>query len=298
MANDLAVINTLLDSIPKEVDDSTRALAGRGNGGKRISIKGGVFRKYVGGKEVGRIDSRSLEVIIVRVAPTPSRTYYNAAYQEGQKIAPVCWSSDSNAPDASVKTPQAKSCRECPFSAKGSGPSNTTACRIQWRTAVVLPHDPSGDVMQLVVPGKSAFGKEKEGYWPLQEYGRMLGARSISVTRVVTEMKFDTTANAPCILFRPVAVVPESDRATILAQGDSPEAVSAITLNVYQTDEGDGEVAPPAGEDLFASPPPAAPTFTPPAQEFAEPKVRQTSETPTASATPDVASVIKKWSKK
>jgi hypothetical protein len=288
MSKDL-VISTLLDSIPKEVDESTRALAGRG-GSKRISLKGGVFRKYVGGKEVGRIDSRSLEVVFVRVAPTPSRMYYNSTYQEGQKIAPLCWSTDSNTPDLAVKTPQAKSCRECPFSAKGSGPANTTACRIHWRTAVVMPNDPTGDVMQFVVPGKSAFGKEENGYWPLQEYGRMLGARSISITRVVTEMKFDTNANAPRVMFRPVAVVPETDRAVILSQGDSSDAISAVTLNVYQTDEG-VDVAPVEPAVEVSAPVVEAPV------EFEEPKVRQTSE-PTPAASADVASVIKKWSKK
>lgn len=293
MSKDLA-ISTLLDSIPKEVDESTRALAGRGSGNKRISLKGGVFRKYVGGKEVGRIDSRSLEVVFVRVAPNPSRMYYNATYQEGQKISPICWSTDSNVPDAAVKTPQAKSCRECPFSAKGSGPANTTACRIHWRTAVVMPHDPSGDVMQFVVPGKSAFGKEENGYWPLQEYGRMLGARSISITRVVTEMKFDTNANAPRVLFKPVGVVPESDRTTILAQGDSTDALNAVNLNVFQTDEGLDNVAVAEPAAVEAAP---EPEYVAPPVVFEEPKVRQTSE-PAAAASADVAAVIKKWSKK
>lgn len=45
--------NVALPDYLREVDETTRALAGSG-GGKQISIKGGVWRMMVGGEEVDR----------------------------------------------------------------------------------------------------------------------------------------------------------------------------------------------------------------------------------------------------
>ena len=69
MANELA---TLLSSNPAlaGLDEDTLAVAGGGGKGamKRISIKGGVFRKYAGGKEVGAIEDRHMNVIFVKMS--------------------------------------------------------------------------------------------------------------------------------------------------------------------------------------------------------------------------------------
>jgi hypothetical protein len=97
MSNDIiASLKSELAQIQGGVDDDTRAVAGGGgNVSKRISIKGGVFRKMAGGKEVGTIEDRHMNVIFVKMSHNASRTYYTGAYKEGEKIAPVCWSSDS-----------------------------------------------------------------------------------------------------------------------------------------------------------------------------------------------------------
>ena len=42
---------------------------------KRISLRGGVFRKIVGGKEVSTADTYIMNIIIVKMAQTPSRVY-------------------------------------------------------------------------------------------------------------------------------------------------------------------------------------------------------------------------------
>ena len=205
LKNDLAVIGGL--------DEDTKAVAGGSLGGtKRISIKGGVFRKMAGGKEVGAIEDRHMNVIFVKMAHNPSRTYYTGAYKEGEKIAPACWSSDSKTPDPEVKNPPASKCEECPFSVRGSGQSGVgAACRLSWRTAVVLPNDPGGDVMQLVLPATSVFGKEENGRWPFREYVKMLANHNISAGRVVTKMQFDTKATAPRVLFSPVSAITPED---------------------------------------------------------------------------------------
>jgi hypothetical protein len=284
MSNDIiANLKNELAQIQGGVDDDTRAVAGGGGGNlaKRISIKGGVFRKMAGGKEIGSIEDRHMNVIFVKMAHNASRTYYTGAYKEGEKIAPMCWSSDSKVPDAEVKTPQASSCDKCQWSVKGSGQGGSgTACRLSWRTAVVLPQDPGGDVMQLVLPATSCFGKEESGKWPFRPYIQMLANNNISAGRVVTKMQFDTKSPVPKLLFSPTAVVPESDIETIQRQKEGKAAESAVKLTVYQQDEGTE---------------PSAPAVVMPVSE--EPVIRETKKTEAAPSA-DVSDVIKKWSKK
>ena len=71
MSNDvISLIQNSLSTIEGGIDEDTRAVAGNGAASKRISIKGGVFRKMVGGKEIGAIDDRHMNVIIVCVGLT------------------------------------------------------------------------------------------------------------------------------------------------------------------------------------------------------------------------------------
>jgi hypothetical protein len=286
MSNDIiASIKGQLANLQTGVDDDTRAVAGGGgNVNKRISIKGGVFRKMAGGKEVGTIEDRHMNVIFVKMSHTASRTYYTGAYKEGEKIAPVCWSSDSKKPDPEVKTPQASSCDSCQWSVKGSGQGGSgAACRLSWRTAVVLPNNPEGDVMQLVLPATSCFGKEEGGKFPFRPYIQMLANNNISAGRVVTKMQFDTKSPVPKLLFSPVGVVPENDVETIQRQKESTAAESAIKLTVYQQDE--NEVAAPAAQVEVAD-------------TSDEPVLRETKKSEPVAASGEVADVIKKWSKK
>jgi hypothetical protein len=268
--NDLAIIGGL--------DEDTKAVAGGGIGAtKRISIKGGVFRKIAGGKEIGAIEDRHMNVIFVKMAHNPSRTFYSAAYKEGEKISPTCWSSDGKVPDAEVKSPQASKCETCPMSAKGSSPTGTgAACRLSWRTAVVLPQDPSGDVMQLVLPATSAFGKEENGKYPFRPYVQMLANHGVSAGRVVTKMQFDTKSTHPRVVFSPVSAINPNDLDTLTAQSKKPVAEAAIKLTVYQSDE--TEAAPEA-------PAPAV---------VAKPSKKAVG----GPATADVADVLKEWTKK
>ena len=275
MSNDL--ILSIKSNLAKiGVDDETRAVAGKGSGGgtKRISIKGGVFRKYVGGKEVAAVEDRHMNVIFVKMAPDPSRTFYTGAYKEGEKVSPTCWSSNSKTPDPEVRNPQSSSCETCQWSVKGTAQGGTgAACRLSWRTAVVLPNDPSGDVMQLVLPATSAFAKEDAGKWGFRPYCQYLANNNISAKHVVTKMQFDTKSPVPKILFSPVAAIDDSMLPVLEAQSKSQAAENAVRLNVYQADEGEAPAAIP------------------------EPVLRK-SEKVEAVPSEDVSDVIKKWSKK
>ena len=299
MSNDIiANLKNELAQIQGGVDDDTRAVAGGGGGGnlaKRISIKGGVFRKMAGGKEIGSIEDRHMNVIFVKMAHAPSRTYYTGAYKEGEKIAPVCWSSDSKVPDPEVKNPQASNCDKCQWSVKGSGQGGSgTACRLSWRTAVVLPNNPGGDVMQLVLPATSCFGKEEGGKYPFRPYIQMLASNNISAGRVVTRMQFDTKSPVPKLIFSPVGVVPTNDIDKVMAQSKSAAAESAVRLTVFQSDEGESADAPAAPAEPDASPEFDAELKA--HEEAGEPKLR---ESKSADPTPDAMSdIVKKWADK
>lgn len=278
MSNEIAnIISNLPTTLETGLDEDTLAVAGgaiRGN--KRISIKGRVFRKIVGGKEQSVNTDNSMNIIFVKLAHEASRTFYSSAYKEGAKISPVCWSSDSKTPSPDVPTPCASSCADCPNSVKGSGQGGTgTACKLSWRTAVVLANDPEGDVYQLVLPPTSAFGQEEGGKWPFRAYVQMLANNNVSAGMVVTKMQFDINSPVPRLLFSPVEAVPAELRDAIRRQGKTPAAENAIKLTVFKTDGGDEEGDAPA-----------------------QPVRREATRTVSTEPVTDATAVIKKWSKK
>lgn len=285
MANELA---NILQNNPAVVqtglDEDTLAVAGgnAGSGSKRISIRGKNFHKVVNGKEVATIEDNFMDVIIVKMSHTAARTFYAASYREGEKVAPTCWSGDSNTPDPAVESPQAKSCNECPQSVRGSGMGGTgSACRLSWRIAVVLPADPSGDIMQLVLPATSAFGKEENGKWPFRPYIQMLANNNVSAGRVVTRMQFDPKSSVPKLLFSPIAAVNPEDIELLQRQGKTPAAESAVKMTVYQTDSKEETTEQPRQVVLQTE-----------ADEVDEPEVVAKAKAEKAN---DIADIMNKW---
>ena len=244
MSNDLAVVLQQAAIVTKGLDDDTKAVAG-GMQNFRISIAGGTFRMIVNGKEQASIEDRSMGVIFVKMAHNPARTYYEGAYKEGQKSSPVCWSSDSKTPDPEVRNPVAPTCAGCPNAIKGSGQGGTgTACRMSWRTAVVLPQQLDGPVYQLVLPATSSFGEEENGRWPFRPYIQMLASHNVSAGAVVTKMQFDTKAKVPRVLFSPAGATDTDDLPTIRKQSQEPAAINAVKMTVYQGDKGEDDAEP------------------------------------------------------
>jgi len=241
MSNELSVLGSGLPSYLKEVelDATTRALMGSGGTGgmKRISIKGGVWRMMVNGKEVAKNEDRAMNVVVVAAAPKVSRTFYAGTYSEGGEAkAPDCWSADGEVPDAKASAPQASRCVDCAQNAKGSGQGDSRACRFSQRLAVVLANDLEGEVMQLTLPASSIFGAGEPGKWPLQTYAKMIGSKGVPITAVVTEMRFDTEAATPKITFKPLRVLDSDEHEMAITQGKSDKALKAITMTVSDTD--------------------------------------------------------------
>jgi hypothetical protein len=221
-------------------DDATNALAGTGDAGlgaRRISIKGNLFREYIGGKEYRVSEERSMNVVIIKAAPKVSRIFYAGTYVEGETVSPTCWSSDSQRPDEKVKDKQSATCLTCPRNIKGSGQGDSRACRYQQRLAVVVDGEiDKEEVYQLVLPPTSVFGDGEKGKLPLQAYARHLKNHGTPITGVVTEMRFDTASPTPKLVFKPVRPVTEDEFNTIQRLKDSQEAISAVTMTVAQTD--------------------------------------------------------------
>lgn len=217
-----------------EMDDATNALAGGDLGARRISIKGGVFREFVGGKEYRVSEERFMNVIIVKAAPSISRVFYAGSYVEGEATAPACWSADNQRPAPEVKEKQAANCLSCPQNVKGSGQGDARACKYQQRLALII--EGGQDVYQLVLPATSVFGDGDKGKLPLQAYARHLKNNGTPITGVITEMRFDTSSPTPKLTFKPIRVVTEEEFEVVKQAKDSQAALSAVILTVAQTD--------------------------------------------------------------
>lgn len=245
----------------------SKALAGgQGQSGKRISIRGGVFRLVHDGKEVAKIDERHLDIVIVNAAEKISRSFYEGTYDEQNPQPPACWSADGQKPDASVKKPQGPNCVNCPQNQKGSGQGDSRACRFSQRLAVMVANDinEEGDVLQLSLPAASIFGKAEGKNMPLQEFARRLSAQGVDPTMVVTRLRFDTNFSTPKLFFEAQRWLTDGEFAITREKGASEDAIKAITFTVSQTD-GVQSVSEPA--PLTGKPPAAARAEPAPAAE-------------------------------
>lgn len=288
--SELALFKNNLPDYLKEVelDDVTKALAG-GSSSKRISLRGGVFRMVVGGEEVAKNESRSMNVVIVNAAKEVSRTFYAKAYNPSQDAtAPDCWSADGQKPDASIEEPQHHNCAECPQNIKGSGQGETRACRFSRRLALALADDLEGDIFQLVLPSKSIFGKGDLDHMPFEQYAKYVGSQGYNLNCLITEMKFDSDSDNPKLTFRPVNFLTKEQWETSKRQGETLSAKNAITMTVAQTDGVKPKLAAPAPKAE-----PKAEKVV--AEEVAEPKKREEKKAqPTEKK--DLKAIMSGWS--
>jgi hypothetical protein len=224
-----------------------------------------------------------MNVIIVRAAEKVSRSFYAGAYVEGQNAAPACQSTDGVAPDKGVKNPQSTNCQNCQQNIKGSGQGDSRACRFNQRVALALENNIGGDVYQLTLPGQSIFGTGDNGKMPLQQYAKFLGGHGLPVGTVVTEMRFDTASATPKLTFRAVRPLSVDELAESKRQGESADALNAVTLTVTQID---GDV-PVAKASPFVEP-----AHTRMAVEAADEPVKRAVK---KTETKDVAAVLDAW---
>lgn len=255
--------SALAAQLQDNLSDTLSGGTSTGSQNRRISIKGGVFREMINGKEYRVSEDRAMNVVIVNAAPI-SRMYFAGSYVEGETVKPVCWSSNTQTPDESVPKDQrqASRCLDCPQNIKGSGQGEGRACRFSQRLAVQLEGEiEKREVYQLNLPATSVFGDGEKGKMPLQAYGRHLKAHGEAPAGIVTEVRFDTSSPTPKLIFKPVRRLEDAEIAVVLEMRDHEDTLKAITLNVSQMD---GVLPAGKKEDLFET---AAPKLEKPKAE-------------------------------
>ncbi len=271
----------------------TDKLAGGAGGAtnRRISIKGGVFREMINGKEHRVNEDRAINIVIVDAAPI-SRMYYAGTYVEGEAGKPVCWSSDGQAPDQTVpqETKQANRCIDCKQNIKGSGQGEGRACRFQQRLAVMLEGGiESREVYQLPLPPTSIFGEGEKNKLPMQAYGRFLRAHNTNPSEIVTEARFDTSSPTPKLVFRAVRPLNDDEMLAVAEMQEHPDTVRAVTLSVPQMDKNEAQANTKAA--LFAPEPKAA---EPAEEEFEQPK-KVTKKQAVVEPKSELADIVGDW---
>lgn len=299
MSNELMSIDSNLPDYLRDlqVDDVTKSLmggGGAGGGSKRISIKGGVWRLLVNGKEVAKNEDRHMNVVVVNASPKVSRTFYSKVYEEGgEVVSPDCWSSDGDFPDAKAAAPQSARCMECPQNIAGSGQGSSRACKYSRRLAVTLANDIGGNIYQITLPSTSIFGAGEQGKWPLEAYGKMLGSRNLPITAVVTEMRFDTSVSTPKLTFKAVGFLSQAEHEVAIRQGQSESAKKAITMTVAEADNVRPKAIAAPPKPVVAAPKvEAAPVVE---AEVEEPVKRSTKKNEEAASKADLSQILSEW---
>lgn len=262
------------------ITDTISAKLAGSAGGKRLSIRGGVFRMMSQGQEVAKSPDRHLNVVVIDAAPTISRTYYKGTYQEGVNVPPDCWSDDGIKPDTDVPNKKSATCMDCPMNIKGSGQGESKACRFSQRLAVVLADNIEGDIYGLTLAATSLFGKGPDNAMPLQQYTRKLSGHGLPINAVVTKMQFDLDSATPKLIFSAERPLSEAEYKSAAQQASSLECKDAIAPVKYNGATAVPVAAQPA---LFNQPTPAPvaevvntpePTPAPVAEEVPAPTVR------------------------
>ena len=270
------------------VSDLTKQLAGKAAGTPRIVPKNGIFRKVVGGEEMGKVKG-TINAIIVNASPKVGRIFYAKQWTpEAEPTAPDCFSNDGQSPDAGSANPQASRCDECQQNIKGSGMGNSKACRYSRRIAMTLEEDfgtsLEGRVYQMNLATKSLFGDSVgDNTHPFESYTKYLANNGKSLDYVVTQISFNEDNDNQSVLFTPVRFINKQEFEVTGKLGSKPEVQKMIIMTPYQADV--------SGRAPKLEAPKAA------AEEVAAPTKRESktkAEAPTVTKK-DLDSVVKAW---
>lgn len=224
----------------------------------------------------------TMKLVILDYGKRRGRAFYEGEYDPSKASAPLCWSDDGVAPDASIQEPKAKKCGDCPLAVKGSKISAqgkaVTACSQHRMLAVVPANKLDFTPLRLKIAMTSDFDKqspdaEAQGWYAFSNYMDFLKSRGVQHTAaLVTKIKFDTATAYPKLFFSPdrwleaaelatVAPIAKSDEVKSLLAGTwtpagadgvpvaaapepepEPEPAPVVTATVVDDDDGDGEI--------------------------------------------------------
>ena len=282
------------------VSELTKQLAGR-TGVKRIVPKNGIFRKVVGGEEMGKVKG-DLNVIVVNASPKVGRIFYVKQWSpDAEPTAPDCFSNDGIAPDAGSTNPQADRCDSCQQNIKGSGMGNSKACRYSRRIAVTLEEDfgtsLEGEVYQMNLASKSLFGDSVgDNTHPFESYTKYLANNGKSLDYVVTQMSFNEDNDNQSILFTPVRFINKHEHGVTSKVAALPNVQKMVTMTPYQADASGR--APKLEAPVRVAEPPKAQAPAEDEPPFEEPKKRESKKAvePAVTAKKNLDSVVAAWS--
>jgi hypothetical protein len=213
------------DSIMQEVT------GGVTSGFPVISIRGKVWRIRRSGVDEDVLDANgdaipSIEVVLIKSNPMPSKIFYAKQYEEGASEAPDCWSADGIKPDVGVRAPVCQTCAACPNNIWGSKitpqGSKTKKCQDARRMAVVSKQEleekgADAPLYLLRVPPASLN--------PLKDYAeKVLKPKGTPYFAVVTRVGFDPQASYPKMSFRGSRYLSEEEATAIISLRDSEDA--------------------------------------------------------------------------
>ena len=270
----------------------TKQLAGK-SGVKRIVPKNGIFRKTVGGEEMGKVKG-SLDVIIVNASPAVGRIFYAKAWTpDAEPTPPDCFSNDGRTPDAGAENPQSERCDTCQQNIKGSGMGNSKSCRYSRRIAMVLKEDfgtsLEGEVYQMNLASKSLFGEGAgENTHTFENYSKYLSNNGKSLDYVVTQISFNEENDNQSVLFTPTGYINKAQYAVTSEVAKKPDVLKMVVMTPYQAD-----MAGKAAKLEAPTPKAAAPKVESPIEE---PTKREKKAEPKPTVKKDLDSVVKAWS--
>lgn len=238
------MVSELMDDMPDtyknllaQLEPKTHPSDGAAESKRRLSIRDGVFRKVVDGKEDAAFEASNLKVVIVKVSPV-SRMYYEGQYVAGKTTAPKCWSADANthraSDDVSSTDRQGRTCNECPQNIRGSGMGGGKACRQQQRVALVLA-DQDGQVVfderyMLSLPATSIHARNTQRMG-LKVYAKHLAAFQAPIATVLTELSFDEDSSMPRVCFKPLRALNEDEVAAAKVIQKDPNTKNLVAFN-------------------------------------------------------------------
>lgn len=277
--------NTESGNLPAYLKQANRAqvnddlTAHAGTGFPIMSIKGKNFTVVRDGertvltKEVDgdTMAVQSIEVVLVKANKGTSKVFYLKGYQEGaEAVKPDCFSNEGVKPDASVASPQAKSCAMCPHNQWGSkigdNGSKGKACQDSVRMAIATP-DQINEPYLLRVPPASIKA--------LGEYGKMLAKRGVGYNMVVTRVGFDMESPTPKLTFKPTGLLND------VAYKQVQETIESDTVQSIL-----GSIVPSANEEGAAPDEEPIPEYVPPAKPAPAPEPAPAATKPKAAPKP------------
>lgn len=273
------------------VSELTKSLMGN-TGAKRIVPKNGIFRKEIGGKEMGKVKG-DLNVVIINSSPKVGRIFYAKQWTpDSEPTAPDCFSNDGQAPDAGSENPQSARCDTCQQNIKGSGMGNSKACRYSRRIAVLLEDDfgtaLEGEVYQMNLASKSLFGESPaENTHTFENYIKYLGNNGKSLDWYITKLSFNDNNDNQSLLFTPVEHIKRNHYDVITKVNNTPAVQKMVTMTPYQAQTGNApKIAAPVAKAAVKAE----------VEEIAEPVKRESKKAEVATPVKhDLDAVLKAW---